>query len=1042
MDADLCRFCVYTSISILQNGVPSRVPVFVGTGDIASCAITTDDATGEIISGIQGTIFTTGDNVYPNGTAAEFTNCYQTTPWGSPGVLSRTYPVPGNHDWGTGNTENLNGYFGYYGANANQGGTSYYSYDIDNYWHVVNLDSECQLVPGGCGVGSPQETWLIADLAANTGKNVIAVWHKPRYSSGATNYQALQPLWDALYNAGVDILLVGHDHVYERTAPMKSGAAPSDPPVADPLNGIRQFTVGVGGEAHHGLSTTLPTSEVRNDATFGILKFTLHPTSYDWKFFPIAGSTFTDSGSDTVRGNTTASFQDGVNSYAGTRDTYLYDVNPETAHGADITMVQDKNVGDDRTSQLLFDLSSIPADATIVSAELQFYVDTEGQGFNMYRMLTPWDEATVTYNSIGGRHFAADNSDAESAVDANWPGVDGYTGYINVTVPASTIQDWVDGTLTNNGWLMVATHADDGQQLRTREAVAIADRPKLRVQYNTYPTPNNAPDQPILVAPADDATDISTLPNLEVNVSDVDGDDLTVTFYGRPVGTSTPGPDFTIIAMPDTQHYTDNGGSNAAKFTAQTQWIVANKDPLNIVFVTGWGDIVENGNANDSEWMIAHTAYTLIEDPLTTFLADGIAYGLAVGNHDESPLGGGDTASTAKYNQYFGISRFTGRGYYGGHFGSDNDNHYELFSAGGMDFIIVHFEYDTTPDPALLTWADNLLQTYSDRRAIAVTHHMLNTGNPGGFSTQGQAIYDAHKDHPNLFLLLGGHVPGEGRREDTYGGNTVYSLLADYQSRSNGGDGWLRIMTFSPANNTISVKTYSPPLSQFETDSNSEFALSYEMAEASIPFEVIGTNINVPSASNTSVNWSGLSANTEYEWYATVSDGIETTPGPVWSFTTQAAAVTLNGSLTLQGRADHAGEITVVLYPVGSDIPVATFTTVVNSGGSFSFNGVARDTYQVAAKHAKYLQQVQTLTLNSGPNSASFGELLGGDANNDNVADFLDFSVLVSTFDLAEGSAGYDARADFNGDNQVDFLDFSLLVSNFDTIGEEPVATP
>jgi hypothetical protein len=162
----------------------------------------------------------------------------------------------------------------------------------------------------------------------------------------------------------------------------------------------------------------------------------------------------------------------------------------------------------------------------------------------------------------------------------------------------------------------------------------------------------------------------------------------------------------------------------------------------------------------------------------------------------------------------------------------------------------------------------------------------------------------------------------------------------------------------------------------------------------------------------------------------------------VWSFTTQAAAVTLNGSLTLQGRADHAGEITVVLYPVGSDIPVATFTPVVNSGGTFSINGVAPDTYQVAVKHTKYLQQVQTLTLNSGTNSASFGELLGGDANNDNVADFLDFSVLVSTFDLAQGDAGYDARADFNGDNQVDFLDFSLLVSNFDIHGEEPVATP
>ena len=145
-----------------------------------------------------------------------------------------------------------------------------------------------------------QELWLKADLAANASKNVIALWHKPRYSSGQTNLQALQPLWDDLYAAGVDILLDGHDHIYERIVPMKSGATLSDPPVADPTYGIQQFTVGTGGEAHHGLGTTLPTSVVRNDTDFGIMKFTLHATTYDWVFLPIAGSTFTDSGTGTV----------------------------------------------------------------------------------------------------------------------------------------------------------------------------------------------------------------------------------------------------------------------------------------------------------------------------------------------------------------------------------------------------------------------------------------------------------------------------------------------------------------------------------------------------------------------------------------------------------------------------------------------------------------------------------------------------------------------------------------------------------------------
>ncbi len=281
--------------------VSSADPVFVGTGDIASCDVTTDTDVGNLIAGIDGHIWTTGDNVYPNGTAADFSNCYAPTPWGSVGIKSRTRPVPGNHDWGLGATNSLAGYIGYYGAAATDAdGQSYYSYDIPaSNWHIVNLDTECALV-GGCNVGSPQEVWLKADLAANSSKNVIAVWHKPRYSSGATNLQTLQPLWDALYAAGVDILLDGHDHIYERTAPMRSGATLASPPVADPTFGIRQFTVGTGGEAHHGLATPLPTSQVRDDENFGILKLTLHATTYDWVFLPIAGSTFTDSGTGTV----------------------------------------------------------------------------------------------------------------------------------------------------------------------------------------------------------------------------------------------------------------------------------------------------------------------------------------------------------------------------------------------------------------------------------------------------------------------------------------------------------------------------------------------------------------------------------------------------------------------------------------------------------------------------------------------------------------------------------------------------------------------
>ena len=293
-----------TSPTWTFHTTPSTDPVFVGVGDIGSCDVTTDTDAGNVVKGIDGTVFTTGDNVYPNGAVDDFANCLAPTPWGDTDVLSRTHPVPGNHDWGTGVTDNLDGYFDFYGANANAGGTSYYSYNIPaSNWHVVNLDSECaQVAGGGCGAGSAQELWLKADLAANSTKNVIALWHKPRYSSGATNLQALQPFWDDLYAAGVDILLDGHDHIYERFSPMKSGATLGSQPVADPTYGIHQFTVGMGGQAHHNLGTTLGTSVVRNNTDFGIFKLTLHPTSYDYVFLPIAGSTFTDSGTGTVHG--------------------------------------------------------------------------------------------------------------------------------------------------------------------------------------------------------------------------------------------------------------------------------------------------------------------------------------------------------------------------------------------------------------------------------------------------------------------------------------------------------------------------------------------------------------------------------------------------------------------------------------------------------------------------------------------------------------------------------------------------------------------
>ncbi|MFN8587244.1 MAG: LamG-like jellyroll fold domain-containing protein [Candidatus Eisenbacteria bacterium] len=400
---------------------------------------------------------------------------------------------------------------------------------------------------------------------------------------------------------------------------------------------------------------------------------------------------------------------------------------------------------------------------------------------------------------------------------------------------------------------------------------------------------NDVPNAPVLVAPADAATGVATSPTLSVSVSDPDADSVTVRFYGRRVGGGTPPADFTLIGLPDTQYYTGqlNGGTNAM-LKSQMSWMLANRVSRDIRYAVQLGDCVEHGdNGGDPiEWMRADSSFSMIETPLGAEFPDGLPYGICAGNHDQTPIGDAN-GSTAFYNQYFGIARFTGRSYYGGGHRGSNDNWFDLFSGGGMDFISVGLEYDTTPDATVLAWADSLLKAYPNRRAIVSTHWLINTGNPGTFSTQGQAVYDSLKDNPNLFLMLGGHVPGEGRRSDTYQGRTVHSLLSDYQGRSLGGGGLLRIMEFSPAQNVIRVRTYSSWTNTYETDadSSSQFTLPYDMSGAPSPYVLLGT-VKVASGQVASLPWPALDPNQEYEWYVELADGFAQVNGPAWSFTT------------------------------------------------------------------------------------------------------------------------------------------------------------
>jgi acid phosphatase type 7 len=277
-----------STVTVTASPPPSNDPVLVGAGDIASCSSSGDEATANLLDNIAGTVVTLGDNAYTNGSATDYTNCYGPS-WGR--HLSRTRPSPGNHEY---NTLNATGYFGYFGAAAGDPSKGYYSYDL-GAWHIIVLNSNSSCTTISCAAGSAQDTWLRADLAAHANVCTLAYWHHPRFNSGAShgNNTAVSNFWDALYLYGADVILNGHEHVYERFAPQTPAA------VADPTSGIRQFTVGTGGASHYTFGTIQPNSEARNGTTYGVLKLTLHATSYDWQFVPVAGGTFTDSGSGT-----------------------------------------------------------------------------------------------------------------------------------------------------------------------------------------------------------------------------------------------------------------------------------------------------------------------------------------------------------------------------------------------------------------------------------------------------------------------------------------------------------------------------------------------------------------------------------------------------------------------------------------------------------------------------------------------------------------------------------------------------------------------
>jgi hypothetical protein len=312
-------------------------------------------------------------------------------------------------------------------------------------------------------------------------------------------------------------------------------------------------------------------------------------------------------------------------------------------------------------------------------------------------------------------------------------------------------------------------------------------------------------------------------------------------------GAEAAAPDFTIVVLPDTQYYSKG---YPQILQAQVQWIIDNRVNLNIVYVAHVGDVVDSSRLKP-QWKNAANALLRLEDAKLTGMRDGIPFGMVPGNHDHAGPG-----EAKFFNEFFGLPLFEKKPWYGGHFGSNNNSHFDRFNAGDEEFIVVYVDYRTADKKTnacngweyLLAavedyfakktktaekidfraedaWADEVLKANAKCRAILITHSAVNA--EGGFTSRGRELYNGLKDNPNLFLILCGHVAGEANRQDSFKGCTVHSCLADYQKEPHGGDGWLRLYQFSPAQRQVTAKSYSPTLNKWRTGPASQFTFDF-----------------------------------------------------------------------------------------------------------------------------------------------------------------------------------------------------------------------
>jgi hypothetical protein len=585
-------------------------------------------------------------------------------------------------------------------------------------------------------------------------------------------------------------------------------------------------------------------------------------------------------------------FINGVNDYLGCTDVEIYQHYPDGAlFFADnlvASTVRDVSCPYTSRSQILIRMSDIfgnnpnqiPINARITSASLKTYTRDGTLGnIAAYKMSTDWDSGT-TWNMLGGVtpngiEAAAEPDDVLSA-----PHVDRFCTF---DVTRSLIQ-WQPNPVENRGWVIMNS-GEDGWGISSCENDVIERRPRLEIEIcGTIPdrSQNLPPEILVSIDSADGPPEVSGSTILDIVAVDADSDPLDVTFYGREKGTDF----WTLIVLPDTQYYTVDSEWPKGIFLNQMQWIVNNREALNIQMVLSAGDLVEDGRIA-AHWERANEAISMIID------AD-IPYMPTPGDHDHE--GQKEYGALTLFSETFPETRFSDDPWWGGTFDETNSSHYVLLTIGPDDYIFMGLDF--CPDLDEIDWANDILDQYSDRKAIFITHALLDdtgnyyaTGDCGRYNGESVYIWDMLASrHDNLNLALSGHMhlmDGEYRRtDDNIHGIPVHQVISDYQGRwPDWGNGLLRIMTFYPSEDEIWVQTYSPYLDEYETDADSQFILPFEM-EDERPFRSLGTVSGVSSGEHATLYWSDLNESSAYEWYAVVSDGAFDTKSPMLEFET------------------------------------------------------------------------------------------------------------------------------------------------------------